>query len=74
MIRGSGRFIVGAMSQKTDPTTHGRAGVSTSDQRRMYRELREHVERRRRQRQDLIERLVERRRERRLRLFRRPSR
>jgi hypothetical protein len=60
------------MSQKTDPTTHGRAGVPTSDQRWMYRELRERMERR--QRQDLIERLVERRRERRLRLFRRPSR
>ena len=74
MIRGSGRFTVGVMSQKTDPTTHGRAGVPTRDQRWMYRELRERVERRRRQRQDLIERLVERRRERRLRLFRRPSR
>jgi hypothetical protein len=53
--------------------TH-QAERAPAEQRRMYRELREHTERLQRRRQQLIERLVQQQRERRRRSFRRPSR
>ena len=60
------------------PATHAygtkQGAPSTSEQRQMYRELRERTERREHQRQQKIERLVQQQRERRLRSSGRPSR
>ena len=47
---------------------------STSDQRRMYRELRERIARQERRRQEMMRRLVQQRLQRSRRSFRHPSR
>jgi hypothetical protein len=74
MTRQRGVTTVSTMSPTTDSPGKLHVSYSTSEQRRMYRELRERTERQQRQRQQVIERLVQQQRERRLRSFRRPSR
>jgi len=62
------------MSGPIDPSAERQADHPESEQRRMYRELRERTERQQRMRQLVIERRVQQQRDRRLRAFRRPSR
>jgi hypothetical protein len=74
MSRHGGLTTVSGMAPATHTNGTKQGAHSTSEQRRMYRELRERTERQQRQRQQQVERLVQQQRERRLRSFRRPSR
>jgi hypothetical protein len=69
-----GPSTVSGMAPATYKNGTKQGAPSTSEQRRMYRVLRERTERQQHQRQQKIERLVHEQRERRLRSFRRPSR